>query len=185
MKKPAYSMKGKTKLTAASKKVAKRQGRMRRSAVPEGPLRAAWDMRLTGVQNLARTGLAPTVNRLPARAEYRVASQTPPDETLVLRSRKKERGYGKNRNAEKALPERYDVRVELERVAALPEKVMKQVLRPGENNALGEMVAVYGDDYQAMARDIKRNYLQWTPAQLKCKCERRTRLLSAGNTNAN
>jgi hypothetical protein len=56
---------------------------------------------------------------------------------------------------------------------------MKQVLRPGENNALGEMVAVYGDDYQAMARDIKRTTLApamiavilststWTNVQLR------------------
>jgi hypothetical protein len=53
------------------------------------------------------------------------------------------------------------------------------VLRPGENNALGEMVAVYGDDYQAMARDIKRTTLApamiavilststWTNVQLR------------------
>ncbi|CAI5465239.1 unnamed protein product [Closterium sp. Yama58-4] len=41
-----------------------------------------------------------------------------------------------------------------------------------QRTVVGRLLAVHGADYKAMARDIKRNRMQHSPAQLRLLCER-------------
>jgi hypothetical protein len=153
------SRKGQMKLTKSARRIARRVGKVRsKLLVSPGPLRSAWDARLTGTQNLARVGLAPSVNDI----HLTNARQ---------HTRHEQRAANVNQR-----PERVDVLEKLELEAALPERVSKPVVRPGEEQALSRMISCHGDDYDAMSRDIKLNYLQWTPAQLRRKCNRRARI---------
>jgi hypothetical protein len=159
------SRKGQTKLTKGGRKVARRIGKVRsKSLVPPGPLKAAWDQKLTGNQNLERVGLTATVNDIHSSKRRQWRGGDHAVET-----------------ARKLAPERIDVLKKLEYEAALPERTPNVVVRPGEEHALRGMVTAHGDDYIAMSRDIKLNYLQWTPAQLRRKCERRARILVGSN----
>jgi Ribosome biogenesis protein Nop16 len=153
---------GKLRRTKSSIKKARLQGKLRRAHVPQGVIRDAWDARQTSVQNLARLGLTPSVNAI-----------TPVEAPSARRNTATARRLAAAEETGPPVVERADVRAALEREAARPEKVAKRVVRPGEEQALEGMVRAYGEDYEAMARDIKRNYLQWTPAQLRRKCERR------------
>lgn len=158
---------GKTKLTKTSKKVARRAGKLRKSAIPKGPVRDAWNMRLSSIQNLSRIGLAPSVNTIRQTGVIKSSERLRDQCSLSTEQRRR------------AAPQRVDVLRQLELEAAKPEKVSKQVVAPGEERALSEMIAAHGDDFEAMSRDIKRNYLQWTPNQLRRKCERRARILAS------
>jgi Ribosome biogenesis protein Nop16 len=147
------------KLTKSARRVARRVGKVRsKLLVPPGPMRSAWDARLTGTQNLARVGLAPSVNDI-----------------HVTNARHHTRHEQTAAKVEQC-PERLDVLEKLEKEAAVPERVSKPVVRPGEELALSRMLSRHGSDYEAMSRDIKLNYLQWTPAQLRRKCNRRERI---------
>jgi hypothetical protein len=159
---------GKVPQAKSAKKRARRIGKLRKSVVPKGVLRDAWDEGLTSAQNLGRVGLTAAVNSItPVVAPSRRRNEA--------RLRQFEASSAKA-SPPPAAP-RQDVLDVLEREAARPEKVAKKVVRPGEERALREMIAAHGDDYEAMARDIKRNYLQWTPSHLRRKCERRRRVL--------
>lgn len=56
---------------------------------------------------------------------------------------------------------------ELEREAARPEKKYKRRQPEGEKAFVAELVEKYGDDYEAMARDMKINYMQRSAGDLK------------------
>lgn len=59
--------------------------------------------------------------------------------------------------------------MELKRVAACGEAKAAPRAAPGEIAFVKRAVAKYGYDYKAIARDIKINYFQWTPAQVRRK----------------
>lgn len=164
---------GKLPQTKSGRKKARLAGRLRKACVPQGAIRDAWDTRQTSVQNLARIGLAPSVNAI-----------TPVVAPSARRNAAAARALAAARAAPAPVAERQDVADQLLREAARPESVAPRVVRPGEEKALRGMVDVYGEDYVAMARDIKRNYLQWTPAQLRKKCERRREILDQAAANA-
>lgn len=162
---------GKLPPTKSAKKALRRQGKLRKTVVPKGVIRDAWDEKLTTVQNIERIGLAAAVNAItPNNAQRRRRS------IVGVRTCKND---ASTPPCAKEQIERLDVREKLVYEASRPEKEMKQVVRPGEERALREMVSAYGDDYERMALDIKRNYLQFTPAQLRRKCERRSRILAS------
>jgi nucleolar protein 16 len=56
---------------------------------------------------------------------------------------------------------------ELEREAARPEKKYKRRMPEGEKAFVQELVEKYGDDYEAMQRDVKINYMQRSAGDLK------------------
>lgn len=59
----------------------------------------------------------------------------------------------------------------LENMAAAGEEpALPRVVR-GEFTLVDKLTGKHGHDYAAMARDIKINYLQWTPRQLQRKVE--------------
>lgn len=181
---------GKLPRTKSGVKKARLQGKLRKAHVPQGVIRDAWDARRTSAQNLARIGLCPAVNAITpvvapsarrnaaaARARAEGAAAPAPTPAAPL-------GTGRDDVCDRAAradradcAERADVARALEEQAARPERVAPRVMRPGEEAALAAMQAAHKDDYDAMARDIKRNYLQWTPAQLRKKFQRRRQIL--------
>eukprot|EP00178_Gracilaria_changii_P017317 TRINITY_DN494_c0_g1_i1.p3 TRINITY_DN494_c0_g1~~TRINITY_DN494_c0_g1_i1.p3 ORF type:complete len:167 (-),score=36.06 TRINITY_DN494_c0_g1_i1:1684-2184(-) len=157
------SRKGMTKLYKSAKRAAKKRAaqqrsiRPRDSAVAHHTIRSAWDSRLTPEKNLARIGLQASVNHIKKTAAERqicipVQSVANPSDSVVM---------------------------ELENEASREER-RNIVVHPGERRALEAMLARHGENWQAMARDIKLNYLQWTPNQLRKKVER-MRLIDATN----
>ena len=56
---------------------------------------------------------------------------------------------------------------ELEREAARPENKYKRRMPEGEKAFVAELVEKYGDDYEAMQRDVKINYMQRSAGDLK------------------
>lgn len=126
------------------KKKARLSGKLRKGSVPVGVIRDAWNTKMTSEQNLRQIGLSPVVNKIipvvaPSRQRRPVRKQP-----VVV---------------EEVPAARLDVRVALEKEAALPEKTAKKVVRPGEERALSGMVELYGDDYEAMARYDLHLYL--------------------------
>lgn len=156
------SRKGQTKWTKSAKKSARKAGIIRKSLVPKGPLREAWDMKLSGTENMKRVGLASTINTLEKRRRLPTDSATEVQPATASES-----------------TEKPDVLRQLELEAARPEAKPRLHVRPGEERALQDMIRAHGQDYEAMARDIKRNYLQWTANQLRRKCERRARAIAS------
>lgn len=154
---------GKTKLTKSAKKAAKRAGKPRRIAIPNGAIRDQWNVRLTSSQNLSRMGLTASVNSFRSIPSLQVSGCSSMKTSLEH-----------EKDTSKAAPVDVVSRLELE--ASKPERRRKQRISPGEERFLSEMTSAFGDDYEAMARDIKRNYLQWTPNQLRRKFESRNRV---------
>lgn len=60
---------------------------------------------------------------------------------------------------------------ELLKLAAQPELKAPKRMPYGDKVYLSQCILKHGTDYEAMARDIKVNFNQLTPAQLKRKCE--------------
>ena len=56
---------------------------------------------------------------------------------------------------------------ELEREAARPEKKYNRRMPEGEKAFVRELVEKHGDDYEAMQRDVKINYMQRSAGDLK------------------
>lgn len=61
---------------------------------------------------------------------------------------------------------------ELERQAARPEKKYKRRMPEGERAFVAELVAKYGDDFEAMGRDMEINYMQRSAGDLKRRVKR-------------
>lgn len=151
---------GKLPPTKSAKKALRRQGKLRKTIVPKGVVRDAWDEKLSAAANIERIGLKASVNKIPISKYSSQGRQVPSQSKIANRV------------------ERVDVRESLESEASRPERKTKAIVRPGEERALREMIEIYGDDYQRMASDIKRNYFQFTPAQLRRKCVRRAAILA-------
>lgn len=157
------SRKGKTKLGAASKKAARRQaakqanGLASRRTIVHPVMRDAWDRRRSPANNLSSVGLSPSVNSIrKSRATTGRTIEVAPLPRVVQHP---------------------DVLEKLSDEANLPERPPNRVVHPGERLALKKMVERYGDDWERMARDLKLNYLQWTPRQLQRKVERMEAIL--------
>lgn len=156
------SRKGRTKLSASGKRIAKRRaGRLDKHAhhkqhVIHPSIRSAWDTTKSAADNLRSIGLAASVNSVEKHADSVVRVMPLPE------------GLGKGSKARDAM----------ERHAGLGERGVKQVLRPGERVALKGMYEKYGTEWVKMSRDIKMNYLQWTPHQLEKKVTRMLRIVA-------
>ncbi|KAI0561057.1 Ribosome biogenesis protein Nop16 [Gracilaria domingensis] len=150
-----------TKLYASAKRAAKKKAaqqrstRPRASSVPHETIRSAWDSQLTPEKNLAKIGLRVSVNDLKKTVAKRKACI--PIQSIASNSE--------------------SVVEKLEKEAAREER-RNLIVHPGEKRALEAMLRRHGEDWEAMARDIKLNYLQWTPNQLRRKVER-MRLIDA------
>lgn len=157
------SRKGMTKLGTASKKAARRQaakqanGLANRRAIIHPAMRSTWDRRKGPASNLASVGLTGSVNKI-AKSRDKVARAI---EIAPL----------------PATTQHKHVLQKLQNEANIPERKPHLVVHPGERHALETMVKRYGDDWERMARDIKLNYLQWTPRQLERKVERMNAIL--------
>ncbi|CAN8074557.1 unnamed protein product [Agarophyton chilense] len=149
------SRRGMTKLYKSAKRSAKKKAaqqrsiRPRASIVPHDTIRSAWDSRLTPEKNMFKIGLQASVNHIKKTVSERKVS-------IPIKS------ISKGSEA---------VVMELEKEAAREER-KNNVVRPGERRALEAMIRRHGKNWEAMARDIKLNYLQWTPNQLQKKVER-------------
>lgn len=144
------SQKGQTKLNRSGKRRARRTAHKSASnqpskAVGEAIVRGSWDVSKTRMQNYERLGLLTEVN-VKALAP---ASKKPSDTA--------------------------DAKAETEVVGKLQEFVAKgeepalpRVVK-GEFALVDKLTAKHGGDYDAMARDIQVNYLQWTAGQLRKK----------------
>lgn len=164
VKKRAGSRRGQTKLTGGAKKAARRAaGRTARGAhvgeklVLHAALRESWDERRTLRGNLARAGLRGVVNDM---AEVRGVGGA------------RGRGAGKKKGEGAVVVPETLRRMEAEAAVGEREAHGKVYVQPGVKRSLAGMVAKHGDDWEAMARDIKLNYLQWTPRQLQNKVEK-------------
>lgn len=121
-------------------------------------MRRTWDKRKSPAVNVSRLGLMSRVNHI-------------------------QRGGGKAAHPVPVVPldsmdsESKQVLTELEEEAARPEKEQKKVVQPGERLALERLLAKWGDDWEAMSRDLKLNYFQYTPSQLRRKVDRMRRVL--------
>ena len=113
-------------------------------------VRKGWNRNKTHVENLRSIGLCPEVNNI---SNLRTHDAKSTDVQLH------------------AVP-KSGVLEELEEKAAIPEAKAKANIAPGERKALSALYEKHRDDWEAMARDIKLNYLQWTPNQLQRKVER-------------
>lgn len=163
VKQRAGSRKGMTKLGTASKKAARRQatkqanGLTNRRAIVHPVMRDTWDRRRSPANNLASVGLTPSVNKVrKSRVTVGRTIEVAPLSKPVLHT---------------------DVLEKLTDEASVPERAPNRVVHPGERLALEKMVKRYGDDWERMARDLKLNYLQWTPRQLQRKVERMNTIL--------
>lgn len=152
-----------TKLGTASKKAARRQaakqanGLANRRTIVHPAMRGAWDHRKSPASNLASVGLTGSVNKI-AKSRDKIGRtiEIAPIPTSVPHNH---------------------VLQKLQDEANKPEREPNNVVHPGERLALEKMVKRYGDDWEKMARDIKLNYLQWTPRQLQRKVERMNAIL--------
>ena len=143
------------------KKAAKHSGRVLKGSVPNGVLREAWNTRRTGSQNLISMGLAASVNTL----------------GHGLRAQADRHNSHRGVNARSGFvstsgPSQLDVVRALEVEASRTPNAPRVHVRSGEERAMAAMVGVHGLDFEAMARDIKLNYLQWTTAELRRKYKR-------------
>lgn len=172
------SRKGKTKLVGSVYKAARKKAAQNGKSfnwgryVVQDAMRSAWDDKRSAAGNLSRVGLRSNVNTVDKWSAIPTIRKT------NLSRRRKGRGLknemGVNVNDSKGL----QVREQLEQYAALGEREAKQVVRPGEKVALQRLVAKHGSNWTAMSRDIKLNYLQWTPTQLRNKIERMHSILA-------
>eukprot|EP00177_Eucheuma_denticulatum_P004524 GFKZ01008226.1.p1 GENE.GFKZ01008226.1~~GFKZ01008226.1.p1 ORF type:complete len:170 (-),score=25.70 GFKZ01008226.1:1392-1901(-) len=158
------SRKGLTKLTPSSRKSARRRsvrsakGLTSNAAIVHPLMKSTWDRRKSPAVNLSRLGLASRVNQI------RNFRQKAGPEVPVV-------------SLDAMEPELDGVLKQLEAEAARPEKEPKRVVQPGERLALEGLVAKWGSDWEAMSRDLKLNYLQWTPNQLRRKVQNMQRIL--------
>lgn len=143
--------KGLTKLHTGTRKAHRRKAQ-NRTYVPSKHLRDTWDKRKSPAQNLSAAGLQARVNAM---------SKLKKKDKQVL-----------------VVPLKKDVLQMMEADAARGERA-KRVVRPGERRALEAMVKKHGKDYVKMSRDLKMNYLQWTPTQLERKIERMQEILQS------
>lgn len=172
MKRRPGSRKGQTRFVPSAYKAAKkRSGQIgkstaRKQRVLHDAMRGVWDEKETPATNLQRLGLVSEINKVNKSAvtTERVVQLTNSGTEDTHMS-----------NAERADCE--SVRTQLENHAGMPERGTKQIVRPGERVALEKLVAKYGKNWNKMAKDLKLNYLQWTPAQLRKKVERMQSLL--------
>ena len=75
--------------------------------------------------------------------------------------------HGHSTNGIRAKPAGTEVVAQLQDEAAKPEKKYKRKQPEGEKAFVRELVEKYGDDYAAMARDMKINYMQRSEGDLK------------------
>lgn len=155
------SRRGRTKFTGGAKKAARKvagktKGRMYQRDIVHPVLRSTWDKKLSASQNLERAGLQSSVNRM---------------------RKTKRRGRVIDVRVERMDVVGSQTLTQLETQASRPEAKAKQVVNPGEKLALTAMFEKHGDNWEAMARDIKLNYLQWNANQLQRKMQRMHRLL--------
>lgn len=167
VKKRPGSRKGLTKLGTASKKAARRQaarqknGLASKRAIVHKGMRESWDRRQSPANNMARVGLVSSVNSvqksrdMAGRAIEFAQIPTPVQCSEVLKT--------------------------LEEQASIPERPPKQIVRPGERIALQKLTAKYGKDWRKMSRDLRLNYLQWSPEQLERKIGRMHNILAQNN----
>lgn len=172
VKRKPGSRKGKTKLTSAAYKAARKRAAQQGSSIQHRryvlheAMREAWDNERTASSNLSRLGLCPNINVVKKSAQSTKRA-------VVLEYNNGQGVWSmpvQDSEARKA-------RTHIEQLASLPEQGTKQVLRPGENLALQRLVNKYGNNWVAMSRDIKLNYLQWTPNQLEKKIKRMQNIL--------
>lgn len=149
------SRRGMTKLHKSAKRVARKKAAQLRSIRPlsskvaHETIRSTWNSRLTPGNNLKKIGLQATVNHIA-----------------------KIRGGRKISIPVQAIPKDAEAEIrELEKEASREER-RNLVVHPGERRALEGMIKRHGEDWIAMSRDIKLNYLQWTANQLRKKVER-------------
>ncbi|PXF47072.1 Nucleolar protein 16 [Gracilariopsis chorda] len=149
------SRKGMTKLYKSAKRTARKKAAQQRSIRPRSSkvvhetVRSTWDSRLTPGNNLKKIGLQASVNHMAKTRGGRKVSipiqAIPKDAEAVIEDLEKEASRKERRNL---------------------------VVHPGERRALEAMIKRHGDNWTAMCRDIKLNYLQWTATQLQRKVER-------------
>lgn len=157
------SRQGMTKLGTGSKKAARRQaikqanGLANRKPIVHPVMRDVWDRRRSPANNLASVGLRPAVNTIRK-------SRATVGRTIEVAPLPKPVEHG-------------DVLDKLQEEASIPERPPNRVIHPGERLALEKMVKRYGDDWERMSRDLKLNYLQWTPRQLQRKVDRMRAIL--------
>lgn len=167
VKQKVGSRRGRTKINKAAYKSAKRraarQGRSTAPSniVPHDAMRHIWDVNRKPMENLSRVGLVARVNQLDKDETSSVRVVRIAD---VIKDCHDDRGE--------------QVLKQLKVQATLPERTQPKVVHPGEKVALMKLVRKYGQDWDRMAKDIKLNYLQWTPAQLKKRIERMHDILS-------
>eukprot|EP00038_Savillea_parva_P014273 m.10510 g.10510 ORF g.10510 m.10510 type:complete len:180 (-) comp2753_c0_seq1:206-745(-) len=114
-------------------------------------VKAAWDTTKTRRKNFEDIGLVQDPNET-------VAAKTIPGATSK-RSQQVER-------------EPTEVVEKLEAMAKAAQGSQPVVAAPGEVKFVDDMVAKHGDDYQAMARDLKLNVYQHTARQIEHKVKR-------------
>lgn len=157
------SRKGRTKIGTGAKKAARREavrqkhGVASRRAIVHHAMRDSWDNRYSPAKNLAGVGLRSSVNNL--------GHLSAGGGSLVKVA---------------PIPTSFGdchVLKKLEEEARLPESSRNQVIHSGERLALHKLTCKYGDDWERMSRDLKLNYLQWTPRQLEKKVLRMRRIL--------
>lgn len=158
------SRKGQTKLNNGAKKAARRnaskaKGNVHSKSVIHPVMRSTWNKKQSHVENLSRVGLQASVNHV--------------KKSRVTMGRKIEVGV------ERVSVQCPETLAELIKEASIPEAKPKQIVHPGEKRALTAMVEKHGDNWLAMSRDIKLNYLQWTPNQLERKVTRMQEILNA------
>lgn len=151
------SRRDRTKLTSSAKRAARKQGLRSRKGIASKDMnlhpmmRNEWDSHATPVANFRRIGLQSSVNSI-------TKSRTITHRVVAL-PLTKEMKKGKTLQS-------------LESEANRTEKERHQKMFQGETLAMQRMVDKHGDDWDAMARDTKLNYLQCTPRQLQKKWDR-------------
>lgn len=149
---------GKSARRSARKKAAQQKSsRPRANSVLHATVRSTWDSRLTPEGNMSKIGLQASVNHI-----------------------KKVRGKKEITIPVQKIPENAEpVLMELEKEASR-EEARNAVVHAGERRSLNAMIERYGSNWIAMSRDLKLNFLQWTPNQLERKVER-MRLIDKAN----
>ncbi|CAB4417583.1 hypothetical protein RhiirA5_310274 [Rhizophagus irregularis] len=157
---------------------------------------ANWDKKATLRQNYHRMGLMTSLNGVSGGVEKLypdkaqeidlevIKKSLGPEEGIIERD---EKGnvinvtIGRSREEEEEevfdteidpVPAKTDIIKALEAQAASVFSKHESYQSNGEKQFIEELIQKYGDDYDAMFRDIKLNIYQHTAAQLRKKCQR-------------
>ena len=147
-------------------------------------LRSAWDHKKTLRQNYAALGLASDPNMTRdlrpshapqvAKMDFEEVIITPEEQLKSLNEEPKPMEEDSNNVDKKQASSKKSKKgthAELLKLAAQPELKAPKRMPYGDKVYLSQCILKHGTDYEAMARDIKVNFNQLTPAQLKRKCE--------------